>query len=181
LHPFSQKVDWREQFIIPFGGLKLGKHQFDLKVEDSFFDHFEYGEIKSGSVNIHLDLEKQERMLVLDFTINGTVFFPCDRCGDPLGIDITGKERLIVKLGNEYLEESEEVQIIPETDKSFDVSTFLYEVMHLLLPAKRVHTDNLKGESQCNPEVLKKLKELSEQHSPDPRWEILGKLKNDSK
>ncbi len=171
-------MDWREQFIIPFGGLKLGAHRFDLKVEDSFFDNFEYTEIKSGAVDIHLEMEKQERMLVLDFTLRGAVVLPCDRCGDPLNVDISGKERLIVKLGNEYLEESEEVQIIPETDKTFDISSFLYEVMHLLLPAKRVHPDKLN--TQCNPEVLKKLEQLNGQHSPDPRWEVLGKLKNNS-
>jgi len=173
-------VDWREQFIIPFSGLKLGIHQFDLKIDNTFFDHYEYAEIKSGSVKIHLDLEKKERMLIFDFTINGTVSLPCDRCGEPIDIVIRGKEGLIVKLGIKYIEESEDVLIIPETDKMFDVSSFLYEIMHLILPAKRVHPDNIDGESQCNPEVLKKLNELSGHHSPDPRWEVLNKLKNKS-
>lgn len=173
-------MDWREQFRIPFSGLKFGVHHFDLKIDNTFFDHFEHTEIKSGSVEIHLELEKRERMLLFDFTVNGTVSLLCDRCGEPLDLVITGNERLIVKLGNEYLEESEEVLIIPETDKSFDISSFLYEIMHLMLPAKRVHSDKINGESQCNPEVLKKLKELSEHHSPDPRWEILNKLRNNS-
>lgn len=173
-------MDWREPFKIPFGGLKVGFHRFDLKVDNTFFDHFEYAEIKSGSVEIQLDLEKEERMLILDFTVNGTVSLPCDRCGKPVDIGITGKERLIVKPGNGYLEESEDVLIIPETDKIFDVSSFLYEIVHLLLPAKRVHPDSDKGESQCDPDVLKKLKALSENHSPDPRWEALNKLINKS-
>lgn len=173
-------MNWREQFTIPIGGLKYGVHGFDLITGNTFFEHFEYSEIKSGSINIHLELDKSERMLVFSFAINGTVILPCDRCGDPVDIDIKGKEMLVVKFGNEYLEESEDVLIIPETDTTFDTSSYLYEIIHLLLPAKRVHPDNKNGESRCNPEVVKKLKELSEHQIPDPRWDVLNKLKDKS-
>ena len=169
-----------EQFIIPFSGLKVGFHRFDFKVDRAFFEAFEFGEIRSGSVGIVLALEKKERMLVFDFSLSGTVDLPCDRCGEMMDIPVKGEERLIVKLGEAYRDEGEEVIIIPETDKQFDVSRFLYEVLHLMIPAKRVHPES-GGRSTCNPEILKKLEELSGHHEPDPRWEALKKLKANHK
>jgi len=168
-----------EQFIIPFSGLKVGIHRFDFKVDNAFFEAFEYSEIKSGSVDIVADMEKEERMLVFDYSLTGTVDLPCDRCGEMFAIPVKGNERLIVKLGDAYRDEGEEVITIPETDKQFDVSRFLYEVLHLLLPARRIHPE-VGGLSTCNPEIIKKLEELSSHHEPDPRWEVLKNLKNKS-
>jgi uncharacterized protein len=180
LRAFSRKLNHLEQYIIPFGGLKPGHHAFDFVVDNVFFDQFEHTEIKSGTVAVHVDMEREERMMVLDFTIFGKVTLPCDRCLEPLKIAIEGKEKLVVKLGDHYEEESELVEIIPETDKLFDISSYLYEYLHLLLPAKRVHPDDENGQSTCDPAVMNKLKELDEQHVPDPRWEALNKLKNKS-
>lgn len=171
-------MDYLKQFLIPFSGLKIGNHAFDFEIDPSFFEKFETSEIHSGSVQVHLDMEKQDRMLILDFNISGTVALPCDRCGEPLYLAINGTEKLFVKRDDRYEEESEDVQIIPETDNVLDISSFIYEYIHLLLPARRIHPDDEKGDSRCDPEILKKLKELSENHTPDPRWEILQKLRD---
>jgi len=173
-------VNYLEQYIIPFSGLRLGVHPFEFKVDDRFFDQFEYSEIKSGSVDVHVVMDREDRMLVLDFHIRGKISLPCDRCLEPISLEVEGKEKLVVKLGDHYEEESEVVEIIPETDKILNISSYIYEYLHLLLPAKRVHPNDENGLSTCEPEVLKKLKELDEQHVPDPRWEALNKLKHNS-
>jgi len=173
-------VNYLEQYTIPFGGLKPGVHSFDFTIDDRFFEQFEYSEIKSGTLAVHVDMDREERLLILDFFIKGKVSLPCDRCLEPVSREIEGREKLLVKLGDHYEEESELVEIIPETDKILNISSYIYEYLHLLIPAKRIHPDDENGISQCNPEVLKKLKELDEQHVPDPRWEALNKLKNNS-
>lgn len=173
-------MNYLEQYIIPFSGLRLGVHPFEFKVDDRFFDQFEYSEIKSGSVDVHVVMDREDRMLVLDFHIRGKISLPCDRCLEPISLEVEGKEKLVVKLGDHYEEESEVVEIIPETDKILNISSYIYEYLHLLLPAKRVHPNDENGLSTCEPEVLKKLKELDEQHVPDPRWEALNKLKHNS-
>jgi uncharacterized metal-binding protein YceD (DUF177 family) len=83
-------------------------------------------------------------------------------------------------MGDAYQDEGEEVIIIPEAERQFDVSPFLFEVIHLMLPARRVHPEK-DGQSECDPEILKKLEELSNQRAPDPRWEALKKLKPNPK
>ncbi|MEI6454867.1 MAG: DUF177 domain-containing protein [bacterium] len=169
-----------EQFIIPFSGLKLGFHRFDFRIDNAFFDAFEYAEIKSGAVSIGLNMEKKERMLLFDFTISGRVDLPCDRCGEMVDVSIDGKEQLIVKMGDAYRDDGEDVIIIPESDKQFDVSSYFYEVLHLMIPRRRVHPET-DGVSRCDEEVLKKLEKLSTHSAPDPRWEALKIFKTNHK
>jgi uncharacterized metal-binding protein YceD (DUF177 family) len=169
-----------ETYIIPFSGLKAGAHQFTFRIDKSFFEHFEYSQVADGQVDVTVDLEKEERMLVFYFTISGTVILPCDRCNDPMELEISGKEQLVVKLGDHFEEESEVVVIIPEAENKVDLGPYIYEYIHLMLPIRRVHPGDTEEESRCNPDVLKKLKELSEQHNPDPRWEALNKLRDKS-
>jgi hypothetical protein len=38
------------EFLIPFIGLKLGKHQFDYQIDKSFFDRFEYDEFENCAI-----------------------------------------------------------------------------------------------------------------------------------
>lgn len=166
-----------DSFIIPFRGLKPGIHTYGLQIDRTFFDHFEHGEIRKGELTVHIDLEKEERMLLFQFTINGTVSIPCDRCNETLQLPVSGKERLIVKFGEEFMEQDDEIQIIPETEIQFDTAPFLYEYIHLLLPMKRTHPDDSLGNSLCNPDILAKLNNQQQDRPPDPRWEQLNKLR----
>ena len=170
-------MDFIKEFVIPFGGLKIGIHHFDFEIDDQFFEHFKYSEIKKGKVTVHLKMEKEEKMLLLKFSLEGNVRVPCDRCYEPVDIRINGDESLIVKPGDGYYEESEEIQIIPEGDTQLDISPFLYEYVHLLLPVRRTHPEDENGKSLCNPEIVKRIDEISTSLEPDPRWEILKKLK----
>jgi uncharacterized metal-binding protein YceD (DUF177 family) len=171
-------VDYPATYTIAFNGLKPGTHNFDFQVGLKFFEQVEDDEIKDGNVAIAVTMVKEERMMDFHFSISGSVVVSCDRCTDPVEVEVQGEERLIVKLGEKYMEESEDVQIIPESSHQVDLSSFIYEYIHLLLPARRIHPDDDAGNSLCNPEVIQKLKELSERHEPDPRWEALKKLNN---
>jgi uncharacterized metal-binding protein YceD (DUF177 family) len=169
-----------EQYSIPFSGLKQGTHTFDFTVGKKFFEQFERTEIKDGNIDVVVVMEKEERLFDLHFTIKGTVMVSCDRCDENIWIPVEGTQRLLVKLGDSYFEESEDVQVIPETDHKLELGTFIYEYIHLMLPARRVHPEDENGESQCDPEIIRRLTELNEHHEPDPRWEILGKLKGNA-
>ena len=170
-------MDYLKQFVIPFGGLKPGLHQLSFKIDDLFFEQYDYSEIKKGSVSVEIDLEKEEKMLILNFTLNGNVEVFCDRCSEPFLLPIRGKERLIVKFGHDFHEENEEVQIIPEGETQIDISSFIYEYVHLLVPFRRIHPSDENGNSLCDPEIIKRIEEREATSGPDPRWEVLKKLK----
>ncbi|MCB0803241.1 MAG: DUF177 domain-containing protein [Bacteroidetes bacterium] len=166
----------KQKLIIPFISLKEGLHQFDFKINETFFQQFDYSIIQHANLNIDIDFEKKQTMLKLDFKLEGSILTDCDRCGDPLNIDVSGDEKLIVKFGKEKYEDTDEIKIISENDYELDLTEIIYEFAHLLLPSKTIH----ESENQCNQEVIERLKELSikeQTESIDPRWEKLSKLK----
>lgn len=173
-------MDYLKLFVIPFGGLKPGNHQFSYEIDDLFFEQFEYSEIKRGAIKVSIDLEREEKMLVLHFSIEGTVEVNCDRCAVPFSFPVKGEETLIIKFGQDYHEEDDEIQIIPEGEKQLDVSPFIYEYIHLLIPSRKVHPEDENGISECDPEVIKRIEERENSSGPDPRWEVLKKLKTNN-
>lgn len=165
-----------QEFEIPFLGLKEGVHDYAFDIDAVFFESFEYSEVKQGQVHVDVSMEKQERMLIFNFNIKGSVELPCDRCLAPLQLEISGDERLIVKFGQEWEEESEEVMIMPETESRIDISGFIYEYIMLMLPYKRVHPED-SGESLCDESMVDKLGQHASTET-DPRWEALKEIKN---
>ncbi|MCF8302646.1 MAG: DUF177 domain-containing protein [Bacteroidales bacterium] len=173
-------MDYFSEYVIPFGGLKIGIHQYEFEINDTFFDAFDYSDLAKGNVKVTLSLERQARMLVLNFNIRGTVKVTCDRCLDEYDQEIDGNRRLIVKFGDDYKEETEEILIIPEQESHLDIGHYMYEFISLLLPIKRVHPDDDEGNSTCDPVILEKLREHSAENQIDPRWEKLKNLNFDN-
>jgi len=171
-------MNYLKQFEISFKGLKIGDHQFDFNIDKLFFDNFEFSEVKEGKVSVNLLFQKNERMMILEFTIKGHVKLICDRCLESFNYPVKSKERLIVKFGQEEnTEESEEILILQEEDHKIDVSHLIYEYIILSLPIKRVHV----RAKDCNSEIISKLNKINIKDNVDPRWEALKKLKTKNK
>lgn len=163
-----------KDYIIHFVGLKEGFHDYSFEVTESFFENFEHSEVELGNVRVKVSLERQKRMLIFDFDLKGYVVIPCDRCLNDMNFHVEGRERLIVKFGQESKEETEEIIIIPETASEIDISSFIYEYIILSLPYKRAHED---GDPECKSEVTERLNT----HKPeqiDERWDALKGLKD---
>ncbi len=162
-----------------FSGLGLGLHNYQYKISSDFFASFGNTEIEQGTIDVELSLDKQERMMVLDFELKGSINVMCDRCLDNFDFPIDGNERLIVKFGEAFEEENEDVVVLPEHEHQIDLSSYLYEFIILLLPIRMVHPEDENGNSDCNPEIIQKIKNLSEPE-PDPRWGSLKDLISDN-
>lgn len=171
-------MDYGKQFLIAFGGLKTGNHQFCFDIDDRFFKEFEYSEIQTCALKVLVDMEKQQRMLILVFSISGSVDVVCDRCLDAFPLEIEGKYKLYIKFGSESHEESDDVIVIPEHETRFDIGQYIYEYIILSIPMRHIHDENADGSSGCDPVVLKKLHELKSTETTDPRWEVLKNFKN---
>lgn len=176
-------MDYLKNYNINFSGLKAGMHEFGFVVDNKFFEQFEKAEIEECSINVHVSLHKEEGMLTLFINIDGTINVMCDRCLDFFNMNISDKTELFIKLGAEYKEVEDNTIVIPRDEEQYNISQFLYEYIHLLLPISKSHeTDAIDGKG-CDASVLKKLEELhpgSQEKNPgeiDPRWEALKKLK----
>jgi uncharacterized protein len=163
-------------YIINFGSLGPGEQEFEFQVNDSFFQRFENSVIQKGNVDVLVVVEKKENMLLLDFTMEGTVTIPCDRCMEDLDLDIEGYNELIVKLGEQNEELSEDMIVISSKEHEIDVAQYIFEYITLMIPMRNVHDEDENGQS-CDPEVLKELeKHLSHEQNDsetDPRWDGL--------
>lgn len=169
------------QFVIPFKGLKVGKHDFVFEIGNKFFDDFEGSEISNGTLQVQVILEKRPSMLEFDFILKGSVIVTCDRCLDDLEVPIDFSSKLFVKFGDTTEEQTDEIIVLSHAEHELDVMQYIYEFAHLSLPFKRVHPNDKKGKSTCNKEMLKKLDEYiirNDQEDTDPRWDDLKNLLN---
>ena len=53
----------RKEFIIPFVGLKLGKHQFEYQINNSVFEIFDFSEFEKSNIKVNVVLEKKANLL----------------------------------------------------------------------------------------------------------------------
>lgn len=163
-----------KDFDIQFVGLKQGTHFFEFKVDNSFFEEFECFDFIESNFEIELEFTKQSTIMLLNFSIAGQITVPCDRCLDPVDIEVEGEDRLIVKFGHGLYEETEEILVIPESENELNVAKYIYEFIEINIPRKWVHQDGF-----CNPEVIKELEKVKSKKEKDidPRWSGLNDLK----
>ena len=174
-----------QEYRIPFTGLKEGKHQFDFEIDQRFFNEFEYSLVKNGNLKAEMELDKQETMLILQFSIKGEIFLNCDVCLSDFPINVDISERQIVKFNDdENLEDdTDEIIVLNKNEHEIDVSTLMYEYINLAVPYFN-RCENPGGTQWCDREVLEKLEKLSgstnesEITDADPRWDALKKIKN---
>ena len=169
-----------DKYVINFGGLPKGIHEFLFEVDHSFFKKFENSIVQKVNADILVTLEKADTMLMLDFVIEGVATLACDRCLEDMDVDLEGYNELIVKFGDHAEEESEDVIIISNKAHELNVSQYIYEYVTMLIPLRNVHVDDEEGNSTCNPEALKELEKYKiheEEHKPvDPRWDALKNI-----
>ena len=169
-------------YTIGVSGLKEGRHTFDFEIDNKFFESFEESEIKEGSLSAIIEIEKRSSHIDLFIRISGKVKVCCDRCLGMFFYPVESENRLLVKFGKKIEESDPDIVSLTADDHEIDLEQHLYEFIHLALPIRRVHPDDRKGNSTCDPVMLKKLNELivEEENKNDPRWEELKKLMNDN-
>jgi len=174
------------EFLIPFIGLKLSKHQFEFEIKKAFFDSFDYHEYEDCDIKVDVVLDKKSTMLELAFKHKGTVNVPCDLTNEMFDLPIKGKIKLVVNFGEEYNNDNEELLILPYGEHQIDLSQYIYEMIVLSVPLKRVHPGIKEGTLQT--ETLEKLtklsvkeqkKEIKKEDNTDPRWDKLKQLLTD--
>ncbi len=173
-----------KDYLISFVGLKLGKHQFDYQLDKSFFEHFDYSEFNAVNIKVNVVLDKKSSMLELSFKHKGTVNVPCDLTNEDFDLPIKGKINLIVKFGDTFNDDNEELIILPHGEYQIDIAQYIYESIVLSVPLKRIHPGIKDGTLETKAlETLNKLspKEKKEikNDNIDPRWDNLKKLLTD--
>ena len=175
-----------KEYTIPYVGLKIGKHHFDYQIDKKFFEHFEYDDFNDVDVKADLVFEKKTTLLELHFQVSGHVNVNCDLTNEPYNQSINGNFDLVVKFGDDYNDDFEDIVILPHGEYEINVAQYIYELIILSMPAKRIHPGIKDG--TLDSDILKRLEELSPKDSEekeetseeiDPRWNTLKKLLTD--
>jgi uncharacterized metal-binding protein YceD (DUF177 family) len=183
------EMNKRKEYLIPFVGLKLGKHHFEYQINNAFFEIFDYSEYQNSNIKVNIVLEKKNTMLELLLNHKGTVNVPCDLTSEDFDLPIKGKMKLIVSFGDVFNNDNEELLILPFGEFEIDIAQYIYEMIVLSVPLRRVHPGIKDGSLKT--EALAKLNELTlkeqkkdnkkeeKEENIDPRWDKLKQLLTD--
>ena len=164
---------------IEFAGLKVGKHQFNFELNKEFFENFSFFDFNNIHLCVDVDLTKKSTLLELNFHVKGSVNVNCDMTNEPFDMPFNKEDFLVVKFGQEYNDEDNEILVLPYGEHKVILDQYLYELVILSLPRKRVHPGVEDGTLES--EIIKILDELKPSGlalESDPRWEKLKKIKN---
>ena len=184
-------------YNISLKNLPFGVHTYAYELDRKFFEAIDGDEVRKGNVSVSVTVKRTSSTFECNFDLKGVVQVPCTRCLDDMSQEVESQNRLIVKFGKEYSEESDEIVIIPEEEGEINIAWFLYEFVALSIPIKHVHPAG-----ECNRAVSAKFRkhravtvdeegeddvvadeedfpDEEEEQVNDPRWDTLKGLNID--
>ncbi|OFY04645.1 MAG: hypothetical protein A2W93_05295 [Bacteroidetes bacterium GWF2_43_63] len=152
-----------DQYIIHFTGLAAGMHDFSWNVDGKFFEADNYLGVTDASVQVNCKLQKSDRLMELDFSGEGTITLPCDRCLGPLELKINASRKVIVKESELENSDNDDIFFVNRQDYEFSAENWIREMILLSLPMRNVHP-----EDKCDNEMIEKLDNLSDDSGLKP-------------
>ena len=144
----------QNHYIVDLKRLPVGTHLFDFQLDSDFFASLEKSEILSGEVAAKAVLNLREEDYRLNIAVQGTVFVVCDRCLDPMPLDINDEQ--------EIWSAEEDDEQSSTTNHQLDLSWLAYEIVSINIPIVHSHQPG-----ECN----KQMELLLQNHlcaEPDP-------------
>ena len=121
----------QNHYIIDLKRLPLGTHSFDFQLDSDFFSSLEKTEILSGEVVAKAVLNLREEDYQLNIAVRGTVFVVCDRCLDPMPIEINDEQEI-------WSDEEEEEPLNTQLS-TLDLTWLAYEIVSINIPLVHSH------------------------------------------
>ena len=120
----------KDHYIIDLKRLPIGRHSFDITLDDAFFKSLEKTEVLGGEVVSKATLNLREEDYQLNIAVHGTVFVVCDRCLDPMPLEIEDEQ---------VIESLDEVESGDCKVESLDLSWLAYEIVSINIPIVHSH------------------------------------------
>ncbi|MBO4943331.1 MAG: DUF177 domain-containing protein [Muribaculaceae bacterium] len=187
-------------FKLPLKSLGAGTHEFEYRLDKSFFANMESSDVHDADLAVTLTVKYNGDFYDLDFHIVGEVVLICDSCLDDLHFPIDTAYHIVVKYGDDYNDDSDEVLEIPGSDNYLNVAYMIYDTVELAIPIKHVHpigkcnrqmSQLLKKhratandeDAELENELIDEMDSMPEsdgESAGDPRWNALRKLSGDN-
>ncbi len=175
-----------KEFDIVILNLNVGSYTYEYVLESAFFQYFNNQIVEKGLVKVQVNLEKNERLIRLEFALDGHIELLCDKSLVPFNEPVCVKEQIIYQFGDEKRAESDELIVILRNTYSVNVAAHLLEFVSFAVPMRKIHPDLRAEDAQADSGVIfstgkpdKDTQTESDDETPiDPRWAALKKLKN---
>lgn len=124
--------------------------RLSIELNDSFFADLEQNEISGGDIHANILVTASAGDIFnVKIEVEGHVVVPCDRCLDPLAIEVKASDLLKIKDADPEDGDSVDLLYLEKGNPCYDLSWNLYEIIETALPMQRVHQ---KGE--CNQDMV---------------------------
>ncbi len=174
-----------------------GTELFNYHLSEQFFANMESNDVRGASLDVKLTATHRGEAYDLTFAITGDVTLLCDRCLDDLVFPIEASYHIIVKYGDDYNDESDELLEIPESDNYLNVAYMIYDTVMLAIPIKHVHplgkcnramsailkkhrARPIDEDDDVDGELIDVVDEIGNNQPTDPRWDALKKLNDNN-
>ena len=122
----------QNRYMVNLAQLPLGVHTFEIRLDDAFFSSLEKTEILGGEVSAKAVLQLREEDYTLKISVHGTVFVVCDRCLDPMPLEIDDEQEI-------WSDDEEDNNQSPMTNHQLDLSWLVYEIVSINIPIVHSH------------------------------------------
>lgn len=120
-----------------------------VELSDRFFADLEQEEISGGEVVVELSVRASAGSIYkVHIKAEGYVTVECDRCLDPLRLDVNTTDTLNVKDADPEESDSVDMLYLEAGSNFYDFSWEVYEIIETSLPLQRIHP-----EGECNKEM----------------------------
>lgn len=127
------------KYSLPLKSLSKGTHEFDYKIDTQFFVDMESQDVCGAALDAAVTVRYDGIAYDLSFAVTGEVTVQCDRCLDEMQQPVNATYHIVVKYGDSYRDDSDELLEIPERDSALNISYMLYDTVELAIPLKHVH------------------------------------------
>lgn len=174
---------FERHYSINVARLKPGQHEDDFKLDQAFFEAFDWGFEIKGELDAALDMAMYNTHLDTNFVLKGSLELACDRCGDLYAQPIESNHRIIYSFDEDMNFDDDEVIYVNRHEARLSIVQELYDFVNLSVPIRKVPETDI---HLCKSEVLELLG-LESDGSPksqdnsseiDPRWAKLKDLKD---
>lgn len=167
-------------YTIGIAKLQNKEYSFSWKGDANFFEAFEDSLVERGTFEVKLLLRKSEALLHLQLAIKGVLDLVCDRSLEEFAYPFETEGIQILRFSDHAEPINDEMELIPRGAAEINVAHYIYELIALAMPMKKLHPKFWAEEKDEDLTLVysseNQKKEQEEESKADPRWEELKKL-----
>jgi len=165
----------KRRYDINIASLEDGMHTYWYELSQSFFDMFDYEDFNKANIKVKVVLVKSGNLMKFNMNSEGSVELPDDRTGHLYRQPVKGDYQFLLKYGEEFNDDDDEMIVIPFNQGKFNIAQQIYEMAVLSVPMKHLDPD-------YQPKDREEKQKQADVEAPKEKWkEKLMQLKQQMK